>query len=274
MWPSARTGDCWRSWARNGRITLWNARTLRSAGELRGLRADSQALAFSPDGRLLAPPRPCLHRRACGCGTSADASSLASGAIAPSGSLAFSPDGRWVAAENGFGADVLDARSGRLVKSVEIEGASRSVAFSPDGSRLVIGSSDGTIHFFSTGDWSAVGRPFEAHAARVTLSTSRRTAGCSPPPGPTGRLRSGTWRRGSRSGHRSTLEPGASASAVFSPDGSHLFAVSTGGEGLRLDASPEAWKRHACLVAGRDLSAREWDDALPERPYRAVCSGD
>ena len=42
------------------------------------------------------------------------------------------------------------------------------MAFSPDGSRLVIGSIDGTIHFFSTDDWSAVGRPIEAHAARVT----------------------------------------------------------------------------------------------------------
>jgi hypothetical protein len=38
--------------------------------------------------------------------------------------------------------------------------------------------------------------------------------------------------------------------------------------------SVEAWKRHACVVAGRDLTAREWDDALPDRPYQAVCSDD
>ena len=36
-------------------MTLWDARTLRAAGELRGLpRTTSQALAFSPDGRRLA----------------------------------------------------------------------------------------------------------------------------------------------------------------------------------------------------------------------------
>ena len=35
-------------------MTLWDARTLRPAGELRGLSTTSQALAFSPDGRLLA----------------------------------------------------------------------------------------------------------------------------------------------------------------------------------------------------------------------------
>ncbi len=38
--------------------------------------------------------------------------------------------------------------------------------------------------------------------------------------------------------------------------------------------SPEAWKSHACLVAGRDISAGEWEQALPDRPFQAVCSGD
>ena len=69
-----------------------------------------------------------------------------------------------------------------------------------------------------------------------------------------------------------TVEPGIYASAVFSPDGSQLFAVTTRGQGLRLNVSPEAWKRHACVVAGRDLTADEWEDALPARPYQAVCT--
>ena len=93
-------------------------------------------------------------------------------------------------------------------------------------------------------------------------------------PAPTGRLRSGTPRRGSRSGTPLTLEPETFVSADFSPDGSNLFAVSTSGEGLRLKASPESWKRHACVVAGRDLTAQEWKDVLPDRPYRTVCSSD
>jgi hypothetical protein len=33
------------------------------------------------------------------------------------------------------------------------------------------------------------------------------------------------------------------------------------------------FKQHACDVAGRELRAREWSDALPGRPYRAVCHG-
>jgi hypothetical protein len=57
------------------------------------------------------------------------------------------------------------------------------------------------------------------------------------------------------------------------PDGSHLLAVSLDGRGVRFDLSPEAWKRHACAVAGRELTPGEWGDALPDRPYQAVCTG-
>ena len=70
------------------------------------------------------------------------------------------------------------------------------------------------------------------------------------------------------------LAPSTFASAALSPDGSRLFAVSTRGEGISFELSREAWKRHACLVAGRELTAAEWSDALPARPYQAVCSGD
>ena len=69
------------------------------------------------------------------------------------------------------------------------------------------------------------------------------------------------------------LAPNTFASAALSPDGSRLFAVSTRGEGIAFDISPEDWKRHACRVAGRELTAAEWSAALPGRPYQAVCSG-
>jgi WD40 repeat protein/DNA-binding SARP family transcriptional activator len=259
---------------KDGRITLWNTRTLRSEGELRGLRADAQALAFSPDGRLLAaaealfePPRMRVwdvRRREL-------TRFRAAGRMAM---LAFSPDGRWIAAETGFGAEVFDARSGKLVKWVKTDVASRSVAFSPDGSLLVIGTSDGTALFFSTADWQRVGRPIEAHTARVTSLVFSPDGRVLASAGADGAV--ALWDVETRKpiGTPLTLEPETFVTAAFSPDGSQLFAVSTRGQGVRLDASPEAWKRHACLVAGRDLTAREWDELLPERPYQAVCSRD
>jgi hypothetical protein len=30
--------------------------------------------------------------------------------------------------------------------------------------------------------------------------------------------------------------------------------------------------RHACAIAGREISRREWQDAVPGRPYQAVCA--
>jgi WD40 repeat protein len=68
------------------------------------------------------------------------------------------------------------------------------------------------------------------------------------------------------------VERDSFVAAAFSRDASHLFAVSTGLRGIRLAAKPEVWKSHACLVAGRDLTPREWRDALPTQTYRQVCS--
>jgi len=117
-----------------------------------------------------------------------------------------------------------------------------------------------------------VGRPFDAHAG-VVVSTVFS---------PDGRMLATTgddgavalWDVATRKpvGTPVTVEPDTRVTAAFSPTGSHLFAVSTGSRGLRLDTSPESWKRRACLVAGRDLTAQEWDDALPGQPYRAVCA--
>ena len=68
-----------------------------------------------------------------------------------------------------------------------------------------------------------------------------------------------------------SLQTNTWVSAAFTPDGSHLFAVSDRGRGVRFDVSLEAWKRHACRVAGREFTARELADALADRPYRDLC---
>jgi WD40 repeat protein/DNA-binding SARP family transcriptional activator len=266
-----------------GRLTLWNARTLEPAGELRGMRGHSQALAFSPDGRLLAAaegavdgPRQPLRvwdvRRRTPTGFRGRTSAS---------SIAFSPNGELIAAAASFrGTDIRDARTGRLVKRFRIGARAgegdfpRSVAFSPDGELLFVGQIDGAGRMFSTDDWKPVGRRLEAHTERITF----------PEFAPDGRTlvtasADGTvvlWDVATQKpiGSPLALERDTFTSAVLSRDGSRLYAISTQGEGLSFDMSLEAWKRHACLVAGRELTADEWAEALPDRPYQAVCSSD
>jgi WD40 repeat protein/DNA-binding SARP family transcriptional activator len=264
-----------------GRLTLWNARTLAPAGELKGMRGDSQALAFSPDGKLLAAaevdvrrPRPLrvwdMRRRTL----------TASRGRTAAGSIAFSPDGKLIAAAAiERGTNIRDVRTGRLVKRIGIGNLagqgdfSRSVTFSPDGDHLLVGQYNGTGRLYSTETWTQVGRSLEAQTARITF----------PEFSPDGRTlitaaADGTvvlWDVATQKpiGSPLALEPNTWVSAALSPDGSRLYAISTEGEGISFDMSPEAWKRHACLVAGRELTAAEWEEALPDRPYQSVCPG-
>jgi hypothetical protein len=67
------------------------------------------------------------------------------------------------------------------------------------------------------------------------------------------------------------VEPQSFVAAALSPNGRHLFALSTSRVALRWDLSPQAWKQHACRVAGRELTPGEWRAALPGMPYRKVC---
>ena len=113
-------------------------------------------------------------------------------------------------------------------------------------------------------------------ASRATTAASNRC--CSPPTaavlvtsGADGTVRLHDVNTGNASDSPHAVEPDTFAAAVLAPDGSRLFAVSDRHGGLRLDISPQTWKRHACLVAGRDLTAREWQDALPGQPHRTVC---
>jgi WD40 repeat protein len=264
-----------------GQVTLWDARTLRSAGpELTGLRTTSQALAFSPDAELLAvgelgrPNKDVTAyrgwkvrlwdvRRRAPTGVDFAVSAL---------SVAFSPDGETLAAAGRERpTEIRDPRSGELIAQLRTTDSGRSVAFSPDGGLVATGDWAGRAQLWSTETWEPVGRPLEGHDARIlTLDFSRdgRTLASASEDGTVV-----LWDVDTRApvGSPLTMDDGAWVSAAFTPDGSHLFAVSDRGSGLRLDVRPEAWKRHACRVAGREFTPRELNDALADRSYGEVC---
>ncbi|HZC13294.1 MAG TPA: WD40 repeat domain-containing protein, partial [Thermoleophilaceae bacterium] len=260
-----------------GRVTLWHARTLAPAGELRGLHGNSQALSFSPDGELLVA----AEREDDDTQPRLRVWNVRRRALTPfrsatwANSLTFSPDGRLVAAAaRDRGTEIRNVRNASLVKRLATEGWSRSVAFSPDGSLLAVGQYDGDGQLYSTESWAPLGRRLEGHTQRITFvdfSADGRTLATA---GADGTVRLWDVQTRTPIGSPLTVEPDTFVSTAFTPDGSHLFALSTSRRAVRLGTDPERWKRHACLVAGRELTRREWRDALPGRQYRTVCSDD
>ena len=268
---------------RRGQVTLWDARTLRSAGKLSGLRTTVHTLAFSPDDRRLAVAElgietvPGQTWSITGASVRVwDVRSRAPTPVhfdTPSPSLAFSPDGSLLAAaaNSGGPTEVRDARSGRLIVTLPTPDLGRSVAFSPDGDLLATGHYDGTGQLWSTKSWKRVGRPLEGHSERRFF-----------------------WME---------FTPDGAMLATAGQDGAvALWDVKTQNPiGPRWRSSPTATSPPTCRLTARACSQRphpasrplghrprglgtarmsrrgarahtpEWADALPGRPFRAVC---
>jgi WD40 repeat protein len=258
-----------------GDVTLWDARTLMPAGALTGLSGNVQTVAFSPDGESVAAAEVVagqsrldvwsVHRRTVT--AQADTPAITS--------LAFSPDGRMIALSAiDAGTEIRDVRSGRLLERLPAEGLARSVAFSPDGRLLAVGQFDGDGQLYSTDTWASFGRRLEAHTQRITNVEFTRDGRTLSTSSADGTVLLWDVETQEPIGSQLVVEPDTFVAAALSPDDSYLFAVSTGLRGIRLAIDPDVWKRQACMIAGRELTPREWKDALPGRAYRAVCSGN
>jgi WD40 repeat protein len=266
----------------DGEVALFDRASQRRIADLRGLTGTSQAVLFSPDGELVAagqvaagpdvpPPANGLQiwnvkRRA--------RTSFRSGPFSSGGSIAFSPDGSLIAAAAiEQGTFVFDVRTGKRVAHLRTGDFARAVAFSPDGSLLATGDYGGRAHLWSTETWRPSGARLDAHTGRVqglAFTPDGRTLATAAADG-TIQLWDVTSRKAI--GSAVTVDPGAYLAAEFNPAGTHLFVTGEFQRGVRLNVQEEAWKRRACDVAGRPITRREWEAALPDREYRPVCAG-
>ena len=155
-----------------------------------------------------------------------------------------------------------DVASGRLVGTPPLDEMARSVAFSPDGKLLFVGLYNGTGTFLSTENWKPAGPGIRGHGQRILnarFTPDGRTLATSSADG-TVQL----WDVASRRN--------AFVASLLSRDGSYLYALPTGTEGMRLALAPRLWRDLACAIAGRELTEREWEEVLPDRPSREVCA--
>lgn len=61
------------------------------------------------------------------------------------------------------------------------------------------------------------------------------------------------------------------AAVALSADGEDLFVVNANGRHIVWPIGVDALVARACAVAGRQLTAAEWAEAIPDRPYQDVC---
>jgi WD40 repeat protein/class 3 adenylate cyclase len=280
------------------RVALWDAGSGEPLADLTGpalevelgpedvFPNDVEALAFSPDGTLLAGGDDTGHvylwdvasHRVVGepIEVPPDPQVEFNGVLG----VAFSHDGSMLAAAHGQSASVWRLPGRELLFTANVDdgyGRSKAVAFSADDRILATGGGTGVVRFWdaATGaaDGAASGHAVTANACWIEsleFSPDGRTlltSGCD------GSAR--LYDASSRQEIGSPLQgPGnESNSAVFSPDGRRIFVAYRGGLGFIWNVTLGAWKEHACTVAGRNLTRAEWERYLPERPFELVCPG-
>lgn len=194
---------------------------------------------------------------------------------------AVSPDGSTVAVTFGLfnaeqGVEIIDAATGEHVATLTTTAQPRAAAFSPDGRTLAVGLTTGSVVFWQTGNW----QPTELSLTHGGELLSVRYS-------PDGRLlatssNDGTvalWdaTSGEQVGDMLPAPPDRDefpgppwVTSRFSPDGARLFALYDVGNAIRWELEPEAWRRHACFVAG-GFSRDEWAEAVPDFDFRPTC---
>jgi WD40 repeat protein len=266
-------------------VRLWDVTSGRpETSDLPGIEGTQVwALAFSPDGDTLAGGGPVRDH---GNGSRAFVWDLSEGgrleghvhAPQPINQLAYTPDGSLLTAVTGQseGGNLMmwDAGSLATVLNVPIDNVGvYSSDVSNDGRTIVTGGQagpriwdiamgnplgpalTGLNGFASTIDMSSdgstvVGADESGHVVFWDVQTGTTIGDPLPGPGP-----NDNW-----------------LAAYFTPDGRHVSVVSETGSGWVWNVDPSDWETMACRVAGRSLTAQEWQEFLPDRPYHATCS--
>ena len=143
------------------------------------------------------------------------------------------------------------------------------VRFSPDG-RLLAVTSPHYTQLWDVAKRRRIGPPLRGHEGVVftsEFSPDGRTLATS---GSDGSVI--LWDVESRRSLGKLPGPLGQISSRFTPDGQRLFVLHELGAAQRWEVSPDAWSKHACRVAGRELTRAEWEELVPDQDYRRVCS--
>jgi WD40 repeat protein len=186
--------------------------------------------------------------------------------------VSLSPDGRTLAVTTALGIEIIDVATRRrrtlLPRSETVKSLAR---FTPDGRFIVGASTDGWARLWSTDTWQPATRLLAGHTGEVIGQSTSPDAHTLATGSTDGTIRLFDLRTQRPLGEPLPGLANRLVAPEFTPDGAYLLAITGEGRAYRWDVRPSSWARHACAVAGRQLTRSEWADALPERDYNPAC---
>jgi WD40 repeat protein/DNA-binding SARP family transcriptional activator len=185
-------------------------------------------------------------------------------------SMERSLDGRSIAVGGGGGIALVDLASGTRTRLLPADGARiLSIAYAPDGSRIVGGGDDGVVRLWDAESGRLIGQA-PASAGLVLTAVYAPDGGLIATGGTDGTVR--LFDPVSLTPVGQPL-PGPANIWAFPAflDATTLLAGFADGSVRAYDITVGAWINRACQIAGRELTAEEAAAVLPDRQIPAWC---